>query len=150
MIFATSLASGKPSIELKLRNTLKVSFSVLPIKSRWSTGRQVTLINNHLVLVEEVMRIASFVPRSAKFFQEARLFGYPSPKSQFFLWLTNLWWRSTKAKIFPLFQFQITIFPLHFSLIYFSSSEAGSYTFWWVDLIRNIALSHFLRTFLDF
>ena len=26
MIFATSLASGKPSIELKLRNTLKVSF----------------------------------------------------------------------------------------------------------------------------
>ena len=119
MIFATSLASGKPSIEFKLRNTLKVSFSVLRIKSRWSTGRQVTLINNHLVLVEEVMRIVSFVPRSATFFQEARLFGYPSPKSQFFLWLTNLWWRSTKAKIFPLFQFQNTIFPLYFSLIFF-------------------------------
>ena len=48
----------------------------------------------------------------------------------------------------------VSISKHYFSLIFltnfFSSSEAGSYIFWWVDLIINIALSHFFWTFLDF
>ena len=58
------------------RNTLKVSgLYVLPIKSGWST-----IIQYWSKEVMCIVSIVSFVPRTATFFQEARLFGSPSPK----------------------------------------------------------------------
>ena len=49
------------------------------------------------------MCFVSFVPRTATFFQEARLFGSPSPKIRFFL-ATNLGWRSANAISYDLFK----------------------------------------------
>ena len=58
------------------RNTLKVfGLYVLPIKSGWST-----IIQYWSKEVMCIVSIVSFVPRTATFFQEARLFGSPSPK----------------------------------------------------------------------
>ena len=136
MIFATSLASGKSSIQLKLRNTLKVSFvcyrSSHVDQQSSSIGRR-----SHAYCI--------FRTQERYVLSRGEAIWKSVAKNLNFFWLTNLWWRSTKAKIFPLFQFQNTIFPLYFW--FFSSSEAGSYIFWWLDLIGNIALSHFLRTF---
>ena len=146
MIFATSLASGKPSIELKLRNTLKVSF--VCYRSSHVDLPAVSHVDQQSSSIGRSHAYRIFRTQERYVLSRGEAISKSVAKNLNFFWLTNLWWRSTNTKIFPLFQFQNTIFPLYFWI--FSSSEAGSYIFWWLDLIRNIALSHFFRTFLDF
>ena len=143
MIFATSLASGKPSIELKLRNTLKVSF--VCYRSSHVDLPAVSHVDQQSSSIGRSHAYRIFPTQERYVLSRGEAISKSVAKNLNFFWLTNLWWRSTNTKIFPLFQFQNTIFPLYFW--FFSSSEAGSYTFWWLDLIRDIALSHFSELF---